>query len=32
MERRFFMMMNSWLKTFYHQEIGLNNQYAKIFI
>jgi hypothetical protein len=32
MERRFFMMMNSWLKRFYHQEISLNNQYAKIFI
>jgi len=26
------MMINSELKTFYHQEIDLNNQYAKIFI
>ena len=32
MERIFFMMINSELKTFYHQEIDLNNQYAKIFI
>ena len=32
MERRFFMMMNRWLKTFYHREVSLNNQYAKIFI
>jgi len=25
-------MINSELKTFYHQEIDLNNQYVKIFI